>query len=219
MSSDEAMNNVKKEGKMKDNTSLQTIETADVTTVADSSTITSSSTILSIHSLDSYKRLEVFQRSLGKEAREALHSMANNPYNVQIQVSSCDFIARISYDEFYRVVIASAGGILTILNSMKLHYENPKIQARGCVILGNMCTNSTVNKARICNTNGIKVIVDVMKYHSYDPQVQSSAYFALQQLTSAKAQALSLDKLKTLQVQRAFEATISDNDSTCSDQS
>eukprot|EP00586_Coscinodiscus_wailesii_P001484 CAMPEP_0172483614 /NCGR_PEP_ID=MMETSP1066-20121228/10643_1 /TAXON_ID=671091 /ORGANISM="Coscinodiscus wailesii, Strain CCMP2513" /LENGTH=182 /DNA_ID=CAMNT_0013247559 /DNA_START=82 /DNA_END=630 /DNA_ORIENTATION=+ len=182
---------------MKDDISLQTTETADVTAVNDFSTVASSITFLSNHSADSYKRLEVFQRSLGKEARENLELMANHPYNVQLQVRSCDFIARISYDEFYRVVIASAGVIITILKSMQLHPCNPKIQTNGCVILGNMCINNYINKSRISAANGIKVIADAMKNHAHDSQVQSSAYFALQQLTLAKARVPSLEKMKT----------------------
>mmetsp|Transcript_38659 Transcript_38659/g.47117 ORF Transcript_38659/g.47117 Transcript_38659/m.47117 type:complete len:205 (-) Transcript_38659:252-866(-) len=180
--------------KIEDDVSVQTAETADLTMVTGSLTAGSSNTyfsmvsmINSLPSLDNYSNLEIVQRSAGKKVQETLNFMTSHLYDAQIQVSSCELLARMSYDEFYRVLIASSGGILTVMNTMLFHPDVPTIQAIGCVFLANMCTNSFANRAQITAANGVKVIVDAMKNH-HEPHVQSSAYFALQQLTLTTTQ-------------------------------
>mmetsp|Transcript_49080 Transcript_49080/g.59452 ORF Transcript_49080/g.59452 Transcript_49080/m.59452 type:complete len:222 (-) Transcript_49080:5-670(-) len=204
---------------MKDDISLGTTETADLTITSNSSTKVASKLYCSDYSTDSYKRVEVLQRSSGREARKSLELITCHPYNLQVQVSSCEFIARISHDEFYRVVIASSGGILIILNSMHLYPDNSRIQASGCVILGNMCTSSYANRAQVCAANGVEVIINAMQAHNHNPRIQSSGFFALQQLMSTEAHTSSPNDSKGVLAKKNFEATISDKEPTSSDKS
>lgn len=188
MSTDQDLTHTKNQLKNNDAMSIHTVETMD-TTIADSLITASSEASYSRESMfdslsqDSYKLLGLFQRSHAMEVRKILDIMTSAPYNIQIQLSSCKDLARLSYDEFYRVVIGSSGGILIIINTMKAHLNNPIVQAYGCVILGNMCIDSYGNKAQIGASSGISVIVAAMKSHPREPLVQSNAYFALEQLT------------------------------------
>jgi len=197
--------------------SFLTAETMDLTISDSSTTISTHPSFASESMLKSpthylHRKIALYQRSDASQVRDVLDSMMNNPFNVELQVSSCKLLARISSDEFYCVVIGSSGGILIIINMITAHPDNPKVQAYGCTILGNLCINSYNNKVKISAAKGMHVIVAAMKSHPCVPFVQSSALFALRQLTLSTH--VQQEETNAKRAQEIFQITISDDDKT-----
>mmetsp|Transcript_53736 Transcript_53736/g.64820 ORF Transcript_53736/g.64820 Transcript_53736/m.64820 type:complete len:263 (+) Transcript_53736:2-790(+) len=203
--------------KSKDELSLITAGTVDLT-LSDNATTSNIHPFPSRGSMynsitsaspDPYQKFAVYQRSHAKQVRDAISSMTTNPYNLQLQLASCELLARLSFDEYYRVVISSCGGILSTIITMQNHPDDPEIQAHGCVTLGNLCTTSFDNKAQVLGANGIKVIASAMRNYPSIQIVQSNAFFALKQLT--RRPSLS-DESNARRAQEIFQATISDDE-------
>lgn len=203
-----------------DNASLTTAPTVDTSQSLQTETISGYSSSdhaseLTMEALtqDPFERVAVYQRSGANNVREVLNTMTNNPFNIEIQCSSCEVIARMSYDEFYRVVIGSSGGVLIVTATMRNYPNNADIQACGCIILGNLCTESLDNKAQVCAANGIDIIAAAMRCHKEVPLVQSSAYFALKQITALNGHGCEQTTRNNVQLaHHCFQATLSDDE-------
>lgn len=79
--------------------------------------------------------------------------------------------------------ILSPKTLRVIVNTMKEHQSNPKVQQRGCEVLKCLAEPSNpVNRMEICMEEGCNVIVSALKNHRGDESVMIPAYAALKAL-------------------------------------
>uniref|UniRef100_A0A6U1ADD5 Armadillo repeat-containing protein 8 n=1 Tax=Rhizochromulina marina TaxID=1034831 RepID=A0A6U1ADD5_9STRA len=77
-----------------------------------------------------------------------------------------------------RIEAVLAEGVSSVLDSMRLHLDNPQLQYMGCWSLVNMALEPT-HKTALLSAGVIDVISDAMDRHVDEPKVQFRALFAL----------------------------------------
>jgi len=77
-----------------------------------------------------------------------------------------------------RIGAVLSEGVSAVLDSMRLHLDNPRLQYMGCWSLVNMALEPT-HKAALLSAGVVDVISDAMDRHVHEPKVQFRALFAL----------------------------------------
>ncbi len=76
-----------------------------------------------------------------------------------------------------------SGAIQAVVDAMKHHGENEKVQEYGCGALHNMCSGNDENRRLAGRHGAIQAVVDAMKDHGENENVQRSGCAALMSMT------------------------------------
>jgi hypothetical protein len=95
----------------------------------------------------------------------------------------CYLLAHWAEDAFYKVVIASNGGIVAFIRAMQSFPHQAGLLECCCKALANLCAQSTTNQGTLEQCHGVRHIIATMQYHASSVAVQSAACEALASLS------------------------------------
>ena len=102
--------------------------------------------------------------------------------------------------------ILSPKTLRVVVNTMKEHKSNPKVQQRGCELLRCLAEpNKPVNRMEICMEEGCGVIVSALRNHHGDEYVKIPAYSALKALSQEPMYAEEIQRSGGWQIIREHE--------------
>lgn len=90
----------------------------------------------------------------------------------------------------FRARIGACGGIVAVIDVMRIHSLRVDIQSQGCLLLANVAHRTPVNKPMALNAGALMVIVAAMSIHSSAEEVQAWGCLALRNLTKVDRDAV-----------------------------
>ena len=97
-----------------------------------------------------------------------LNAMKNNQRLASVQERACRILGRMSKfktNNPKRKEIGSAGGILMIVDGMKVHSRDEMVQESGCFVLRWLVFRDDDNRKRVAEAGGVEAVVDAMNKH------------------------------------------------------
>jgi hypothetical protein len=110
------------------------------------------------------------------------HEAAEQRSDVTAPEEECYLLAHWAVDAFYKVVIASNGGIAALLRAMHCFPNQAGLQECCCKALANLCAQSTTNQGTFEQCHGVRHVIAAMQCHASSVAVQSAACEALASL-------------------------------------
>lgn len=138
-----------------------------------------------------------------------LQIMETHQQSASVQERACAILGRSSRFNYHtghnptqkRLEIGAAGGIVSIVNAMKLHPQNSAVQQQACyalrhLLFGNAAANNNNdnnsdnnnsdndNKRRVVQAQGVETVIKAMNNHTSDTILQRHACAVLVELCS-----------------------------------
>jgi hypothetical protein len=107
---------------------------------------------------------------------------AERSSDVTAPEEECYLLAHWAVDAFYKVVIASNGGIAALIRAMQCFPNQAGLQECCCKAIANLCAQSTTNQGTLEQCHGVRQVIAAMQYHASSVAVQSAACEALASL-------------------------------------
>ena len=126
---------------------------------------------------------EAFRRAIvdEKDIETLVRGMAKYLSDPAIQEWACNRLRQLANIE-RQLEIANLGGVQAILQAMKVHATEAKVQKEACDALSSLGNNDD-NMVTIANLGGIQAILKTMKEHPSEEEVQANACTALNTLS------------------------------------
>ena len=127
---------------------------------------------------------EAFRRAIvdEKDIETLVRGMAKYLSDPAIQEWACNRLRQLANIE-RQLEIANLGGVQAILQAMKVHATEAKVQKEACDALSSLGNNDD-NMVTIANLGGIQAILRAMKEHATQAKVQENACAALYNLAN-----------------------------------
>jgi Armadillo/beta-catenin-like repeat len=116
--------------------------------------------------------------------RATIKLMICLPGDATLQAKAAGVLWLLARDQQYRAVIEAHGGVLAILDCMKRHKDNARVQSTACGVLWNLAANNESTRVWIALSGGITTILLAMKRHARCAKVQAAGFSVLMNLAS-----------------------------------